>query len=235
MKESFFSVSMNEITRMFVVRHGTTDDSVEGRMSSRSKDISLNAEGIEQIKLLANRLNRYGISKIYSSPQRRACQTAEILNERLQVEIEFDSRLLEYDFGIISDLTFSEVSTYYPELYKKINVWINSFSGPNNQRILIPGAEPFDQLISRIQSFTGCVVNRHLGEKIISVTHGGFIKALLTHYAGGSIAEHHGRFMANTASISIVDFYNGIPCIQGFNDIAHLGFDEVRFGRPLVL
>ncbi len=234
-KENFFAVSLHELTRMILVRHGQTDDSVEGRMSSRSRDISINKVGVTQVSLLGDRLRSANISKIYSSPQKRALQTAEILRNKLKVEVELDKRLMEYDFGVISDLTIGEVERKYPDLYNQIKNWINSLADKDNQRVLIPGAEPFIQLISRINSFTKHVVLNHCGEKIVVVTHGGFIKALMTQYAGGNIAVQHGRFMASTSSMSVVDFYKGMPSIQSFNDTGHLGFEEVRFGRPLVL
>ncbi len=234
-QKNFFKVSLDEITRLFIVRHGKTDDSAEGRMSSRSRDISINQEGVEQVKLLAQRLKGYGISKIYSSPQRRTRETTKILNDRLKTEVVFDERLMEYDFGVLSDRTLGEVEEEYPDLFDEIITWINASATSNLERVNISGAEPFDKLTERINSLTQALLSQHLGEKIVLVTHGGFIKSLLTHYAGGNISLRHGRFMASTASLSVVDFHNGIPMIQSFNDTAHLREEEVRFGRPLVL
>ena len=45
-------------------------------------DIELNQEGIEQAKIISEKINEYNIDLIVSSPLKRTSKTAEIINEK---------------------------------------------------------------------------------------------------------------------------------------------------------
>ena len=73
--------------KLFFIRHGQTDWNVKGKIQG-SCDIELNDTGIIQAEELSNKVleNKYKFTKIYSSPQRRAVKTAEILSKVTNVE-----------------------------------------------------------------------------------------------------------------------------------------------------
>lgn len=62
---------------IYVVRHGQTDINKEGRLQGRA-GLPLNEHGIEQAKGLRGKLKDIKFDYIFSSPQERAIQTAEI-------------------------------------------------------------------------------------------------------------------------------------------------------------
>lgn len=68
--------------KLFLIRHGQTDWNIKGKIQG-SHDIELNLTGIKQAEELSNKIleDKYKFSKIYSSPQKRAIKTAEILNK----------------------------------------------------------------------------------------------------------------------------------------------------------
>ena len=76
---------------IYIVRHGQTDWNVEGRYAGRV-DVKLNSKGIEQAKITAEKLSGIKFDKVFSSPLKRAIQTAEIIcNGRINT----DERIIE--------------------------------------------------------------------------------------------------------------------------------------------
>ena len=75
--------------KIIFVRHGLTKEGKE------KKDLI--KEGINQAKLLAKRLKKTKIDKIYSSNMPRAIQTAEIISKELKLPFKIKPELEEYE------------------------------------------------------------------------------------------------------------------------------------------
>lgn len=63
---------------LFLVRHGETDWNLEGRLMGQT-DIPLNKNGREQAKTLQKKLENIKFDICYTSPLKRARETAEII------------------------------------------------------------------------------------------------------------------------------------------------------------
>jgi len=85
-----------------LIRHGETDRN--GTHYIGRSDPPLNAAGLAQAEDLAGRLCERPIRLVISSPLRRALQTAHPLASRLDLRIEQDPALMEFDFGDLQDL-----------------------------------------------------------------------------------------------------------------------------------
>lgn len=79
----------------YFVRHGETDWNRMHQVLCSQDDIPLNETGLQQVAHACKKLSSLGITKIYSSPLARAKQTAEIINNHLQVYLEFHAGLRE--------------------------------------------------------------------------------------------------------------------------------------------
>ncbi|MFF2093840.1 histidine phosphatase family protein [Paenibacillus sp. NPDC058174] len=90
---------------IYVVRHGETDFNKEGRLQGR-QGLPLNKNGIEQAKSLHESLRGIHFDHIYSSPQERAIQTAEIITN---AKATIDTRIDVFDLGEADTLKKSEV------------------------------------------------------------------------------------------------------------------------------
>lgn len=80
--------------KLYFVRHGETADNVKRRY--QTKDSYLSILGKKQVHILAKRLQNIGIDYIYCSPQKRAQETAIIINNALKKQIKFTSLLSEF-------------------------------------------------------------------------------------------------------------------------------------------
>ena len=84
--------------KIYLIRHGETDWNKERRLQGR-KDIPLNENGVQVAKLTAESLSQVKFDKVYSSPLKRAFETATLVTAG-QYTIEKETRLLEIDFGV---------------------------------------------------------------------------------------------------------------------------------------
>lgn len=79
--------------QLLLVRHALPLRSEPGQGS----DPDLSEEGLKQVARLPEALARFPISRVVSSPQRRAIQTAEPVAAARELPVEIDDRFAEYD------------------------------------------------------------------------------------------------------------------------------------------
>lgn len=95
--------------KLFLIRHGQTDWNLKEKIQG-SCDIELNDAGIKQAEELSSKVSKegYKFSKIYSSPQRRAVKTAEILSQATNVNFIILEGLEEINLGEWEGLSWAE-------------------------------------------------------------------------------------------------------------------------------
>ena len=87
--------------KLYFVRHGESEANILHEISNRGWKHGLTEKGREQSRQLAQNLSASGISKIFTSPLRRAVETAQILALELGAPLEVTQALAEYDCGIL--------------------------------------------------------------------------------------------------------------------------------------
>lgn len=90
---------------IYCIRHGQTDFNKEKRLQGR-KGLPLNDEGILQANHLKGKLKEIKFDYVFSSPQVRAIQTAEIATGKTAV---IDDRLDVFNLGEADTLLTKEV------------------------------------------------------------------------------------------------------------------------------
>ena len=97
--------------KLFLIRHGQTELNLEGRYQG-SMDTQLTSVGIQQAKLAKEYLSRVIFSSIYSSPLKRALDTASIIADNEGPKIIVRENLKEIDFGKWEGLKFNEIKIW---------------------------------------------------------------------------------------------------------------------------
>jgi broad specificity phosphatase PhoE len=147
--------------QLLLVRHALPLRSEVGQGS----DPDLSAEGIEQAERLPDALKRFPITRLVSSPQRRAVQTGRPVSDALGLPIEIDERLAEYD---------RDLPHYTP---------IEEASKEDLQRLVdghLPGAVDEDAFIARVTAGIDDIVAAAGHDETVAVfSHGGVINALV--------------------------------------------------------
>jgi probable phosphoglycerate mutase len=165
------------VTTIFMARHGETDWNRDFRFQGRA-DPPLNELGREQSAELAAALAHEQLAAVYSSPLRRALETAEVVAAALGLEAVAVDALREVDVGSWQGLTRAEVEERFPEQYAR---WIAGGQGWED-------GESYEQMGRRAVAALLELAAAHDGERILAVTHGGPIRAAFA-FADGTTHE----------------------------------------------
>ena len=137
-------------TQLLLIRHGETEWAKDRRHTGRS-DIGLNATGEAQARSLATRLPLDGVSAVWTSPLRRAVDTAQLAG--LVVD-RVDEDLAEWDYGAAEGRTTAEIRTEVPGW----DVWDNGVIGLGSGGETIKEVgQRVDAVIARARAITGTV------------------------------------------------------------------------------
>lgn len=199
-------------TRVLLVRHGSTEHSHEGRFSGRN-ELPLDAEGRRQGQALAAQVAALApFDAIFSSPLRRARETAEVIVERTGGTVQVQPGLVETEFGDWEGLTMAEVHRKWPE---RLAEWRET------PGVAPPGGESFMEVELRTQAALEEIIAGHQGGRIVVVSHVTPIKTLLRLALGAPPATMF-RFHLDTASLSVVDYYpDGTCSVRTINRSGH--------------
>lgn len=119
----------------YIFRHGETDYNKQKRWQGCGVDAELNAEGVKQAHLLAERLVPLGVEHIYSSNLKRALETAQICAARLGIGLDIIPDLREGCFGEAEGMLKSDIAVKYADIY---NDW---YAPADDMSVRFPGGE----------------------------------------------------------------------------------------------
>ncbi len=153
--------------KIHFVRHGQTQYNKDGRITGQM-DEPLTAEGMEQARTAAKDISQ-DYDAFYSSDLVRCRQTAEILNEQLKLEIKYDKRLRERDFGSIAGQSFKDVDP----------TGIIRQKDMDQEYDYRPyGGEAVEDVKKRLLEFIKELQDNSMAKKVIVVAHAGIIRLL---------------------------------------------------------
>jgi len=198
--------------KLILVRHGETQWNRENRIVGHT-EIGLTPDGHRQVALLARALGEEKIDAIYSSPLRRAVETASAIAEQHGMDVVTDDALKEVDAGELDGIAIEEVVRRYGDFWE---AWVR---GTGTLRM--PGGETMGELQLRAWSVVTRVVGDHPDSTVIMVSHTLTILSILTTVLGMPLADFR-RLRLGLASINTLDFKGSVTSLVGFNDTCHL-------------
>lgn len=159
---------------IYLFRHGETDWNKERKLQGRS-DVPLNGSGRALAAETARALEGVSFDRAFSSPLKRARETAEILLRSRNILLETDERLLEMSFGDY------EGGAYDPPKTDPAHPLHDFFRRPERFEPSM-GAESFQAAMERGQDFLRERIVPLEGscENVLIVAHGAFNRCLLT-------------------------------------------------------
>jgi broad specificity phosphatase PhoE len=166
------------VTTILLARHGETDWNRDGRFQGHA-DPPLNRTGRDQAVELSVALMAEELAAVYSSPLRRALETAEVVAASRGLEPVTVDGLREVDVGSWSGLTRAEIEQRFPEQYVR---WLDYRQGWED-------GETYDEMGKRAVAALLGLATAHEGDRVLAVTHGGPIRAAFALAAGTSYAE----------------------------------------------
>lgn len=203
---------------LYLIRHGQSDFGWAGERwaSARGEQWNppLSEKGQEQATLLAKRLLVMDLDPfvVYSSPLRRASETAEVFGRLAGAEVAFADELVEAHIGGWEGKPFEEIIGSDPEVVQHIR---------NQQAIWhrAPGAERGDSFRARVRSAIDSILDGHPEENALVFAHGGVINA----YVGALLGlDQEMFFLPENTSLNSVDVDGEMRSVRFLNDVLHL-------------
>src|ERR1700744_227408 len=155
--------------QVLLVRHALPLRSEPGEGS----DPNLSEEGLAQVKRLPEALARFPISRVVSSPQRRAVQTAEPVAAARQLVIDIDDRFAEYDRDLPFYVPIEQIRRENPKEWERL------------AQGHLPSAVDEVAFLARVRAAVDALVAAADPEDTVAVfSHGGVINVLLHEILG---------------------------------------------------
>lgn len=162
-------------------------------------DVPLSPLGRQQVELLAAELSeQLEFEAIYTSPFRRAADTARQLSQSGLGPLHVDDSLREIHCGTVDGLRIEHVRRSYP------NLWAANLSQADDD-FRWPGGESYREFRRRVLSGIRRIAKRHRGERIAVVTHAGVISQVVGSLHGLSPARWE-PFRPGNASLTTLQW-----------------------------
>ena len=200
-------------TRLYLVRHGATQLTAEDRFSGQV-GVDLSDEGRWQAKLLGERLRREKLTAIYSSPLSRTMETARIIAGCCELQPVPVDALREISHGRWEGLTRREVEERHGEEYAAWEEDPFTFAPE--------GGETGVAVLARALPALREIVTRHVGERVLVVSHKATIRLLLSSLLGFEERGYRDRLDQAPACLNVLDFRDAVHSrLMLFNDTSH--------------
>jgi len=224
------------VTTLYLIRHGETAGG-DAKRYHGSIDIQLSEKGKEQAAEKAAVLRRYiekattskhlsylrdiqdnaddqnasnssGLRAIYCSGLSRAVQSAGIIAEQFGLVPILVAGLRERSFGIWEGMTFNEIREQYPKEFA-------SWAG--NPLAYSPiGGETTLEVRDRVIKVISEIVEKHSGEEVAVIAHGGVNRIILCHILGMPL-ENIFRVEQDYTALNIIEFWEKYPVLKLLN------------------
>jgi len=146
----------------FLMRHGEGTQNVAGIISSshteKKNPPHLTENGIEQVKESTEKLAEEKIDYIFASPYMRTMETADIVADKLGLDISKEERLRETETGEFDGKSYAD--------------WAKFFEGKDELTVSPPGGESMMDVRARVEDFLDGIHEKFEGKNILIVSHG---------------------------------------------------------------
>jgi broad specificity phosphatase PhoE len=167
--------------KIFLLRHGESVDDIEDCYGGIA-DFPLTDAGRRTAEELADKLADSGIQVLYSSPYKRAYETATVVGKALGCEVKVIRELHERNsYGVLSGVNKDKAK----EIFAHIVDQLKYKPGDYYSGELIPGAEPRDEFDDRVGKGFDEVIRNATGYDVIGiVTHGNVTRSIYRNILG---------------------------------------------------
>ena len=184
-------------TRLHLIRHGEVEGAEEKRYNGQS-DVALTPKGLAQIGFLQMRIKQFPISAVYCSDLTRCVDGATLLASGYDLQPITNPELREIDAGDWQGMTWDEILKKHPKLWKKRLKDIVNVPFPNGENLV--------DVAMRIRPVMQGLVEKHQGEEIVVVAHGGVNRIILLDAIGAPL-ESLFSIEQDFGCLNSIDYY----------------------------
>ena len=182
-------------TRIYVVRHGTTLLNRANRYRGR-RDVPLDQGGWEDAWSAARQLEGVGLEAVYTSPLRRARDTARIVADASGFESVIDlPGLVNLDYGAWEGLTAEESRAHDEVEFERYQRYAEGS--------FCPGGESVDLAATRVALSLRTLAALHPGGTVAAVSHAAIVRLAIVE--AGGVARADWRVALPNGSVTVFD------------------------------
>jgi broad specificity phosphatase PhoE len=216
--------------RIVLVRHGLSSFNLEQRIQGRDDLSNLTGIGQSQARACGAAMADLVFSAAYSSPLRRAADTARLLlaEQGQGLEFAFDQGLLEIDLAPWSGLQRQELRERFAEQELQ---WRQAPERLELQRADGSAYRPLPELMQQAKQFSRQLLERHAAaiandqdppQTVLVVAHNAILRCLLLALLNLPLSGFR-RLRVDNCSISILNVGRSGVQVELVNGLAHLG------------
>lgn len=194
------------MTNIYFIRHGKTEWNLEGRYQGANGDSPLLKQSYTEIQQLISSLKEKKFDAIYSSPIKRARDTADLISEGLnqKLNVILDKNLEEFHLGKMEGMKFTDVAIEFPD---ELDAFRNHPDKYEPRKI---NGETFQELLKRmVPAVERIVVQNKSDANIIVVSHGAALGALIQNLLGVPLKDLRKQGGLSNTSTTILETKNG--------------------------
>jgi alpha-ribazole phosphatase len=189
---------MTPHTRIHLIRHGQVVGHDQKRYNGQT-DVALTDLGVEQYQLLKERLSDTPISACYTSDLTRCTTGADIICRQYGIEPVRRSELRELNIGVWEGLVWQEIQSRWPDEWRARLADLVNYRVPQGENLLDVNA--------RVMPVITEIVERHKGQELLVVGHGGVNRIVLLNAIGAPLAGMF-NIEQNYGCYNIIDYYS---------------------------
>lgn len=202
------------MVRLLLVRHGQSVWNDEKRIQGQ-QDVPLSGKGRKQAIALGERLKGIQIQACFSSPLKRATETAELILKVSgnSVPIAAMPELMERNFGDWEGKLIDDLQLLSPHEFSQ---WLTAHQIPAP-----PNGESMDELVRRVKQGLNRIFAAVKEGNVLVVGHSGSVKAAVCVLFQLPLSSFV-RLKTDNASLTVLEIGDRQPRLIQFNDTCHL-------------
>jgi broad specificity phosphatase PhoE len=161
------------MNRFYFVRHGENWANITKEFSYKLVDYSLTPKGVLQAEQTAEAFAGVPLAAIYTSPLKRAAETAAILGGRLGLPVHTREALREINVGAMEGL--APTVEAWRRYMRVVDAW-----AAGDLAASFPDGDSFHTLWARLRSALAQIIDEQPGAPVLIVAHGGIFTSTLT-------------------------------------------------------
>lgn len=201
------------MTTIYLVRHGEAEGNIQ-RIFQGQTDSHLTPTGLIQADFLAKRFESIPIDAIYSSPLRRAYDTAVAINRSKGLTIGLCDEFREIAAGDMEGRLFADIPAIYPEQWHNWDRQAPLYEAP--------GGETMKALYDRVSKAYEAIAARHDGQTVVLVGHGCAWRNLTCYLKGWPIDRLEEVAWADNTAVAVAQWEKGTSRLLSEGDASHL-------------
>ena len=200
------------MVNIILVRHGETDWNTEQVFRGRI-DIPLNQVGLAQAEAVGRSLKGRDIDALYSSPLKRAFETAHMLAKDSNLEVVSEEGFIDINFGLWQGISHQKVKEDFKDLYAR---WIRE-----PHKVAFPEGESLEEVKTRAQKALNTIIKNNPGRTVTIVSHRVVNKVLLCTVLDLNLS-YFWNIRQDTCAVNSFEYKEGSYFLTLLNDTCHL-------------